>query len=140
MLEDAIARGGRYALKPSRENCLVSPGIVTDVPDTSKLWCDEAFGPVALVQRADGVDDALRLANDSPFGLQGSLFTRDLKAAFTFAAEFDVGALWINEASRYRLDNYPFGGVKQSGFGREGIRYAIEELSQSKFVGIRYDA
>ena len=61
-------------------------------------------------------------------------------AAFKFAAEFDVGALWINEASRYRLDNYPFGGVKQSGFGREGIRYAIEELSQSKFVGIRYDA
>jgi acyl-CoA reductase-like NAD-dependent aldehyde dehydrogenase len=91
------------------------------------------------VQRAEDSDDALRLANDSPFGLQGAVFTRSLGAAFRFAADFEVGALWVNEASRFRLDNYPFGGVKQSGFGREGIRYAIEELSQLKFVGIRSD-
>jgi acyl-CoA reductase-like NAD-dependent aldehyde dehydrogenase len=65
------------------------------------------------------------------------VFTRDLATALRFADEFDVGSLWVNEASRFRLDAYPFGGVKRSGFGREGVRYAIEELSQPKFIGIR---
>jgi acyl-CoA reductase-like NAD-dependent aldehyde dehydrogenase len=139
MLDNAITEGGRYALEPFRDKCIVSPCIIVDAPVTSSLWRDEAFGPVAAVQRAEDSDDALRLANDSPFGLQGAVFTRSLGAAFRFAADFDVGALWVNEASRFRLDNYPFGGVKQSGFGREGIRYAIEELSQLKFVGIRSD-
>jgi acyl-CoA reductase-like NAD-dependent aldehyde dehydrogenase len=78
-------------------------------------------GPIALVAPFDTIDEALELANDSPFGLQGSVFTRDLGAAFRFIDSFDVGALWINEASRFRLDLYPFGGVKQSGVGREGI-------------------
>jgi acyl-CoA reductase-like NAD-dependent aldehyde dehydrogenase len=95
------------------------------------------FGPIAIVVPFDTIDDALRLANDSPFGLQGAVFTRDLGAAFRFADEFDVGAMWVNEASRFRLDLYPFGGVKTSGVGREGVRYAIEELSQIKFIGIR---
>ncbi len=140
MLDKAIAEGGRYALKPFRDKCIVTPGIIVDAPVTSSLWRDEAFGPVALVHRAENSDDALRLANDSAFGLQGAVFTRTLGAAFRFAADFEVGALWVNEASRFRLDNYPFGGAKQSGFGREGIRYAIEELSQLKFVGIRFDA
>jgi acyl-CoA reductase-like NAD-dependent aldehyde dehydrogenase len=64
-------------------------------------------------------------------------FTRNLGSAFRFVDDFDVGALWINEASRFRLDLYPFGGVKQSGVGREGIRYAIDEMSQIKFIGMR---
>lgn len=95
------------------------------------------FGPIALVAPFDTVDEALELANNSPFGLQGSVFTRDLGVAFRFIDSFDVGAMWINEASRFRLDLYPFGGVKQSGVGREGIRYAIDEMSQIKFIGIR---
>lgn len=76
------------------------------------------------------------MANDSPFGLQGAVFTRDLATAMRFSDDFDVGALWINEATRFRLDIYPFGGMKRSGIGREGVRYAIEELSQLKFTGI----
>ena len=137
MCADAIAKGACYLLEPKQGGALVTPGILTDVPHEAPLWKEEVFGPVALIAPFDGVDEALRLANDSPFGLQGALFTRDLKGAFPFADDFDVGALWINEASRFRLDLYPFGGVKQSGVGREGVRYAIEELSQIKFVGIR---
>ena len=114
--------------------------MLVDVPRAAQLWCEEVFGPVALVMPADNIDDALILANDSPFGLQGSVFTRSLKSAFRFAEEFEVGSLWVNEASRFRLDMYPFGGVKRSGVGREGVRYAIEELSQVKFVGMRFDA
>lgn len=137
MAANAIERGGRFALEPNRDGCLVSPGILVDAPRDSTIWTDEVFGPLVVVQRASGIDDALRLANDSPFGLQGAVFTRDLSVALRCADEFDVGSLWVNEASRFRLDTYPFGGVKQSGFGREGVRYAIEELSQTKFIGLR---
>jgi acyl-CoA reductase-like NAD-dependent aldehyde dehydrogenase len=137
MAQTAIARGARFALEPKQDGCLVSPGILVDAPQDSTIWTDEVFGPLVVVQRARGIDDALRLANDSPFGLQGAVFTRDLSIALRFADEFEVGALWVNEASRFRLDTYPFGGVKQSGFGREGVRYAIEELSQMKFIGLR---
>jgi acyl-CoA reductase-like NAD-dependent aldehyde dehydrogenase len=139
MMRDVLDRGGRYALEPRCQDAYVSPGIAVDVPRTAQLWCDEAFGPVALVERAANAEEALQLANDSPFGLQGSVFTASLRQAMRFSEEFDVGALWVNEASRFRLDMYPFGGMKRSGFGREGVRHAIEELSQLKFTGMRFD-
>jgi acyl-CoA reductase-like NAD-dependent aldehyde dehydrogenase len=139
MVTSAVSAGARFALEPKQKDCLVSPGILVDVPRTASMWCDEAFGPVALVERARNVDEALDLANDSPFGLQGSVFTRSLEHAMRFSEEFEVGSLWVNEASRFRLDMYPFGGVKRSGFGREGVRYAMEELSQLKFTGLRFN-
>ncbi len=136
MCADAIGKGARYALEPRQSGALVSPGILVDVSLGAQLWQDEVFGPIALVTPFDTTEDALRLANDSPFGLQGAVFTRDLAAVMRFADDFDVGALWINEATRFRLDIYPFGGMKRSGVGREGVRYAIEEMSQLKFIGI----
>src|SRR5215510_13671843 len=137
MCEDAIKRGARYAFEPKREGALVSPGILVQVPYPARLWCEEVFGPIAIVTPFDGIEEALTLANDSPFGLQGAVFTQDLRSAFRFSDDFDVGALWVNEASRFRLDLYPFGGMKNSGVGREGVRYAIEEFSQVKFTGLR---
>jgi len=137
MIDEAVGGGAKCALEATRSGCIVSPAIVCDVPRTSGLWRDEVFGPVAVVQRFGDVDEALQLANDSRFGLQGAVFTGSLASAFRFIDELDVGSLWINDASRFRLDSYPFGGVKRSGYGREGIRYAIEELSQLKFIGIR---
>ncbi len=137
MCEDAIKRGATYALEPKRDGALVSPGILVQVPQAARLWCEEVFGPIAIVTPFEGLEQGLQLANDSAFGLQGALFTSNLKAAFRFADDFDVGCLWVNEPSRFRVDNYPFGGVKSSGVGREGIKWAIEEMSQLKFVGIR---
>ena len=137
MAHDAIVAGARFALTPKIDGSTVSPGILVDAGLGARIWTDEVFGPLVVVQRFGTTDEALRLANDSPFGLQGAVFTRDIGAAFRFADEFDVGAMWINEASRFRLDTYPFGGVKLSGFGREGVKYAIEELSQTKFIGLR---
>jgi len=139
MASDTIAAGGRFALEPVADECTVSPGILVGAPRETSIWCDEVFGPLAVVVPAADAEEALALANDSPFGLQGSLFTRSLPEAMRFARDFDVGALWINEASRFRLDMYPFGGVKRSGTGREGIKYSIEEMSQLKFVGMRFD-
>jgi acyl-CoA reductase-like NAD-dependent aldehyde dehydrogenase len=137
MVDDALTRGARAVLAPKRQGAQVSPGILTDVPRDARLWKEEVFGPIVVVAFFDTVDEALELANDSDFGLQGAVFTRSLAHALRFADDFDVGSLWINEASRFRLDMYPFGGVKQSGIGREGVQYAMEELSQIKFVGIR---
>ena len=137
MIDDAVERGGALALAPTRRAAILGPAIVVDPPRAARLMSEEAFGPVAVVIPADGVDDALAIANDSEFGLQGACFTRDLGTAFRVADALDVGSLWINEGSRFRLDTYPFGGSRRSGFGREGVRYAMEELSQLKFIGIR---
>jgi acyl-CoA reductase-like NAD-dependent aldehyde dehydrogenase len=137
MVEDARERGARAVLEPTRDGATVSPGILFDVPRDARLWREEVFGPIVAVVPFDTVDEALELANDSEFGLQGAVFTQSLATSLRFADDFDVGSLWINEASRFRLDMYPFGGVKSSGVGREGVRYAIEEMSQLKFIGIR---
>jgi acyl-CoA reductase-like NAD-dependent aldehyde dehydrogenase len=136
MCDDALAKGARFILEPRQDNATVSPGILTDVPTDARLWREEVFGPIVVVAAFEDIDEALRMANDSEFGLQGAVFTRDLAATLRFSDEFDVGALWVNEATRFRLDIYPFGGMKRSGVGREGVRYAIEEFSQIKFTGI----
>jgi glyceraldehyde-3-phosphate dehydrogenase (NADP+) len=124
-------------LKPERRGCILSPAIVAEAPPQARLMGEEAFGPVVVVQPVADLDHALALANASEFGLQGACFTQSLETAFKVSRKFKVGSLWINEASRFRLDTYPFGGVGASGFGREGVRYAMEELSQWKFTGIR---
>lgn len=140
MYEDALAHGARPLLPCVRQGLTVHPIVLADVPAEARLWHEEVFGPVAVLAVAEDAQDALRLANDSPFGLQGALFTRNLEQVFRFSEAFEVGALWVNEASRFRLDMYPFGGMKLSGVGREGVRYAMEELSQLKFTGIHWQA
>src|SRR5262249_61692686 len=101
-------------------------------------WAREAAcGRGVVVRRVADVEGALARANSSEFGLQAACFTSSLDTAFKVSKKLKAGALWINEASRFRLDTYPFGGVGSSGFGREGVRYAMEELSQWKFTGIR---
>jgi acyl-CoA reductase-like NAD-dependent aldehyde dehydrogenase len=137
MIEDAVAKGARLVLAPTRQGCILGPAIVADPPASARLLLEEAFGPVVTVQAAENVDHALALANASEFGLQGACFTSNLDTAFKISRKFNVGSLWINEASRFRLDTYPFGGVGSSGYGREGVRYAMEEMSQWKFTGIR---
>ena len=137
LTSDAVENGGRLALAAELRGATLGPAIVVAPGPGARLLAEEAFGPVAVVLSADDLDDALRIANDSRFGLQGACFTKSLETAFRVSDELEVGSLWINEGSRFRLDNYPFGGVKDSGFGREGARYALEAMSQLKFTGIR---
>ncbi len=139
LIDDAVAKGARLALAPERKDAILGPAILVEPPDEARLMREEAFGPVAVVIPAVDLDDALRIANDSEFGLQGACFTQSLETAFRVSDELDVGSLWINEGSRFRLDSYPFGGVGASGYGREGVRYAMEEMSQLKFTGIRLE-
>jgi acyl-CoA reductase-like NAD-dependent aldehyde dehydrogenase len=137
LIEDAVAQGGKLVLKAERKGAILGPAIVANAPPQARLMREEAFGPVVVVQAVDNVDAALALANSSEFGLQGACFTASLETAFKVSRKLNVGSLWINDASRFRLDTYPFGGVGASGFGREGVRYAMEELSQWKFTGMR---
>jgi acyl-CoA reductase-like NAD-dependent aldehyde dehydrogenase len=137
MIDDAVAKGARLVLAPERRGAILGPAIVAEAPAGARLMREEAFGPVVAVQAVADVDAALELANSSEFGLQGACFTRSLETAFKVSRRLEVGSLWINDASRFRLDTYPFGGVGASGFGREGVRYAMEELSQWKFTGMR---
>jgi acyl-CoA reductase-like NAD-dependent aldehyde dehydrogenase len=137
MIDDAVAKGAKLILKPERKGAVLGPAIVANAPAEARLMREEAFGPVVVVQSVADVDAALTLANSSEFGLQGACFTSSLETAFKVSRKLQVGSLWINDASRFRLDTYPFGGVGASGFGREGVRYAMEELSQWKFTGMR---
>jgi acyl-CoA reductase-like NAD-dependent aldehyde dehydrogenase len=137
MIADAVQKGAKLVLKPERRGAILGPAIVAEAPPEARLMCEEAFGPVVVVQPVANVDEALALANSSEFGLQGACFTKSLDTAFKVSRKLRVGSLWINDASRFRLDTYPFGGVGSSGFGREGVRYTMEELSQWKFTGMR---
>src|SRR5262245_4979105 len=137
MIKDAVEKGANLVLKPERHGAILGPAIVVEAPPQARLMREEAFGPVVVVQSVADVDAALELANSSEFGLQGACFTTSLETAFKVSRKLRVGSLWINDASRFRLDTYPFGGVGASGFGREGVRYAMEELSQWKFTGMR---
>lgn len=137
MINDAVAAGGRLLTQPNRQGCLIHPTLIEGVPSTCRVVQEEVFGPVAVLMQADGVEDAIRLANDCEFGLQASCFTGSLDTAFKVGREVQAGSVWINEASRFRLDNYPFGGFGKSGSGREGVKYAMEEMTTLKFLGIR---
>jgi acyl-CoA reductase-like NAD-dependent aldehyde dehydrogenase len=137
MIDDARSRGCRVETCGEAAGCIIPPTIVIDPPTGTRLIREEVFGPVVVVMRAEDVDDAIRIANDCEFGLQGSCFTSSLATAMRMSEEIRVGSLWINEASRFRVDNYPFGGVGRSGVGREGLPYAFEEYTQPKFTGIR---
>jgi acyl-CoA reductase-like NAD-dependent aldehyde dehydrogenase len=140
LIAEAEAAGARVLAGPGREGCLIRPTVIADAPADARIVREEIFGPVAVVMRAEDTDDAIRLANDCEFGLQASCFTRDIEAAFRVSRELEAGSVWINEGSRFRLDGYPFGGFGKSGYGREGVRYAMEEYTTWKFTGIRLPA
>ncbi|MGB6117879.1 MAG: aldehyde dehydrogenase family protein, partial [Mesorhizobium sp.] len=140
VVADAQKAGAHFALEPHREGCVISPGVIVSEDPNLRIVTEEIFGPLVVVIPADNVDHAIAIANASEFGLQASCFTRSLDTAFRMSRELSVGSLWINEGSRFRLDNYPFGGVGSSGFGREGVRFAMEAFTQWRFTGMRFPA
>jgi acyl-CoA reductase-like NAD-dependent aldehyde dehydrogenase len=136
-LNEATAAGARLLVGGRREGAVLWPTVVAGASTDMRVHCQEVFAPVVTLTPFDTVDEAIALANDSRYGLQAAAFTSDLNTALRFARELESGCVWINEGSRYRQDNYPFGGVKDSGLGREGVKYAIQEMTETKFVGIK---
>jgi len=136
---EAVAEGAKVLIggrrHPGGRNYL--PTVLANVKPSMKVQCEEVFGPVATVTPFDTVQQAIDMANDSVYGLQAGVFTRDVATAFRVARDLEVGSVWINDASRTRVDNTPAGGVKRSGFGREGGRYSLEEFTELKFIGFK---
>ena len=112
----------------------LQPTVLLDPAADARVSRLEVFGPVVGVNRYTELDEAIRLTNDTPYGLQAGIFTRDLQHAFEAARKLRVGGVMINEVPTFRADQMPYGGVKESGLGREGPRYAIEEMTEMKLI------
>jgi aldehyde dehydrogenase (NAD+) len=108
------------------------PTVLADVPADAKVTCEEVFGPVLVLSRVASVDEAFAAVNDSAYGLQAGVFTGNLRTAFRAAKELEVGGVIIGDVPSYRADQMPYGGVKQSGVGREGLRSAMEDYTYEK--------
>ena len=133
----AVAAGARFALEGKSEGTQLGAMILEDVPLDHVASTCELFAPVVTLHRYRDFDDAVAIANNSTFGLQAGVFTRDLNLALRAHQELDVGAVLINQIPMFRVENMPYGGIKDSGFGREGIRYAMEEMTEIKSLIIR---
>ena len=136
---DWIARSGGEVLTGGTltDDGLIRPTVVSAPADDSELSCAEAFGPVCTVQPYDDVDDAIRRANATPYGLQAGIFTQDVSLALRAARELEFGGVVINDAPSIRVDHMPYGGIKASGNTREGPRYAVRELTEERLVVIQ---
>jgi acyl-CoA reductase-like NAD-dependent aldehyde dehydrogenase len=136
-IEDAKARGATVLCGGGRTGAMLEATVVEGCPREAPLYREEAFGPVALLSRFETMDEAFAEVNDSAFGLQVGLFTNDLQAAMRAWDELEVGGVLVNEVPSFRVDNMPYGGVKDSGLGREGIRYAIEDMTEPRLLVIK---
>lgn len=136
-IAEARERGAKILLEPRREGSRLSPAVAVDVPPGTKIRDREVFGPVATLDPFDRFEEALALANDSVYGLQASLFTRDIRKILRAFEALEVGGVIVNDAPTLRIDNFPYGGTKSSGFGREGVRSAIEEMTEPRTLFIK---
>ncbi|MCH7997290.1 MAG: aldehyde dehydrogenase family protein [Chloroflexi bacterium] len=133
-ISEAVAGGARVLTGGDREGAFFSPTIVADVKPEMRVSCDELFGPAVAVTPVDDINDAIALANDSEYGLSAGIFTQNIDWAMKFAKEVESGSLHINWSPQWRADLMPYGGLKNSGMGKEGPRYAVEEMTELKMV------
>jgi len=133
-IEEAVRGGARLLCGGTREGLVVEPTVLTGTKPDMKVNCQEVFAPVLTVEPYKHFDDALRQVNHSSFGLQAGVFTRDAKLLFQAYEELEVGGVIAGDVPTFRVDHMPYGGVKDSGFGREGLRYAIEEMTEPKLL------
>ncbi|GGM67868.1 aldehyde dehydrogenase [Thermopolyspora flexuosa] len=128
-VREAVEAGGRLLAGGGRTGALVEPTVLADVPDDARVCREEVFGPVLVLRRVASVDEAFAVVNDSAYGLQAGVFTTSLATAFRAAKELEVGGVIIGDVPSYRADQMPYGGVKDSGMGREGLRSAMEDYT-----------
>lgn len=133
-VNEAVKGGARVLCGGQRKRSVITPLVITDVPQTSRVWCQEAFAPLLALQPFDDFDAAMASANDTPFGLSAGVFTQDVDRALKAAQTLRFGTVQINETSSARSDVMPFGGVKDSGFGKEGPHHAIREMTEERLV------
>ncbi|UFJ43110.1 aldehyde dehydrogenase family protein [Brevibacillus humidisoli] len=133
-IREAEQKGARILCGGSVEGRVLPPTVLTNVPADARISCQEVFGPVVMINKVESVEEGIRHVNNSNYGLQAGVYTNDVRTALDAAEQLHVGGVMINDIPTFRVDHMPYGGVKESGFGREGIKYAIEELTELKLV------
>lgn len=133
-IDEAVKAGARIVTGGTRKGATIQPTILTGVPTSARVSREEVFGPVVAVNRYRNLDDAIARVNDTNYGLQAGIFTQDIQRAFRAARRLQVGGVMINDVPTWRVDNMPYGGTKESGIGREGPRYAVEEMTDLKLI------
>src|ERR1051326_2449088 len=133
-IDEAVRAGARLLCGGHRKNLVVEPTVLTGTKPEMKVNCQEIFGPVVTVEPYRDFDHALRQVNSTPYGMQAGVFTRDAKLLFQAYEELEVGGVIAGDVPSFRIDHMPYGGVKDSGLGREGLRYAIEEMTEPKLL------
>lgn len=139
-INEAVEGGAKVLCGGERDGAMLSATLLENAPREAKICAEEAFGPVAVLDSFSSFDEALERVNDSDFGLQAGVFTRDLFKAQKAWDRLRVGGVVIGDVPSWRVDNMPYGGVKDSGFGREGIRYAIDDMTEIRLLVIRTQA
>jgi acyl-CoA reductase-like NAD-dependent aldehyde dehydrogenase len=136
VVDDAVRAGARVLVGHRREGAVYAPTVIEGVPLSCELWADEAFAPVVVLAAFDTEDEAIAHANEVEYALHAGTFTTDLGRALRVADRLEAGGVMINDSSDYRVDSMPFGGAKYGSMGREGVRFAYEEMTQPKVVCI----
>ncbi|MEX2029942.1 MAG: aldehyde dehydrogenase family protein [Anaerolineales bacterium] len=134
VIQDAVKAGAKVRTGGGRRGAFIDPTVLTDVPVKAELFREETFGPVAPLVRFSDLEEAIRLANDSPYGLQSAVFTQDINRAFEVAYRLEAGGVIVNWSSALRVETLPFGGIKMSGHGREGVHDTLEEMTDQKTI------
>ncbi len=133
-VDEAVAAGAKVLTGGTRDGSAYAPTVIVDVPSDAKVVCEEVFGPVLVVQRAEDADAAFAAVNASAYGLQAGVFTHDLQAAFRAHRELEVGGVIVGDVPSYRADQMPYGGAKGSGVGREGVKYAMQDYTYERVL------
>jgi acyl-CoA reductase-like NAD-dependent aldehyde dehydrogenase len=133
-VRDAVGAGARVLRGGVREGAMMTPTVLDQVTPDMNVMCREVFAPVVSLVPYDTLDEAFAMVNDSSYGLQAGIFTESLDTAFRAVRELQVGGVLVNETSNFRVDHMPYGGVKHSGLGREGVKFAVEEMTEMKMV------
>ncbi|MEU7582873.1 aldehyde dehydrogenase family protein [Streptomyces sp. NPDC041068] len=133
-VDEAAAAGAKVLTGGKRDGASYAPTVLADVPADVTIACEEVFGPVLTLKKVNGEEEAFAAVNDSKYGLQAGVFTHDLQAAFRAHRALEVGGVVIGDAPSYRADQMPYGGVKQSGVGREGVRFAMDDYTYERVM------
>jgi acyl-CoA reductase-like NAD-dependent aldehyde dehydrogenase len=133
-VKEALEAGAKLVEGGGREGSVLAPMILTGTKPGMKVHDEEIFGPVVMVEPYDDFEEALAMVNRSRYGLQAGLYTRDAGRIMTAYRELEVGAVIVGDTPTWRLDPMPYGGVKDSGLGREGLRWAIEEMTEPRML------
>ena len=133
-IEEAKQAGASVVAGGEAEGGILRPTVLVNVPRDAKVSCQEVFAPIVVINTVDSVAEGIQHVNDSMYGLQAGIFTNDIQTALRAVDDIEAGGVMINDIPTFRVDHMPYGGVKQSGIGREGVKYATEEMTELKFV------